>query len=220
MVEGMTRQGAQRAQSAFPQRPTDDRAWVHRFGWTERFAHWWTVLMVGIALLTGLSLGDESESSPLLTVHWLSVVLLGAGLLAALIVGNTRALLRATFHLFRFDRRDARWVRDHLSHPVARGRSGEYGMFNPGQKALAWSMVVAIAAVIYTGVQALSAGDDGSGGPHTIAVIAAMALVGVHIFMAVLNPSTNSSLTGMLIGRVRRSWAARHHGGWLSDVER
>jgi cytochrome b subunit of formate dehydrogenase len=23
----------------------------------------------------------------------------------------------------------------------------------------------------------------------------------------------------MVFGRVRRSWAARHHGGWLDDLE-
>jgi len=43
--------------------------WVKRFGLTERFAHWWTVLMVAAALLTGIAMGDEVESGPLLTVH-------------------------------------------------------------------------------------------------------------------------------------------------------
>jgi formate dehydrogenase subunit gamma len=35
--------------------------------------------------------------------------------------------------------------------------------------------------------------------------------------MAVLNPATNHALRGMVFGKVRRSWAARHHAGWLED---
>lgn len=37
--------------------------------------------------------------------------------------------------------------------------------------------------------------------------------------MAVVNPVTRPALAGMVMGRVRRSWAARHHGGWLDDVD-
>lgn len=192
--------------------------WVHRFGLTERFAHWWTVLMVATALGTGLSLGDDgAESGPLLTAHWGAVVMIGVGLLVALVVGDTRALLRATWRLFSVDRRDAAWIRDHLRHPLGAGSHGDYGMFNPAQKVLAWALTGAVAVVIYTGIQAASAGGDDAGGPHGAAVIVAMVLLGAHIFMAVLNPATNHALNGMVFGRVRRSWAAQHHGGWLKD---
>jgi formate dehydrogenase subunit gamma len=191
---------------------------VHRFGLTERFAHWWTVLMVAIALGTGLSLGDDgAESGQLLTAHWGAVVMISVGLLAALVVGDTRALLRATWRLFSIDRRDAAWIHDHLRHPLGGGSHGDYGMFNPAQKALAWALTGAVAVVIYTGIQAASAGGDDAGGPHAAAVIVAMVLLGAHIFMAVLNPATNHALNGMVFGRVRRSWAAKHHGGWLKD---
>lgn len=192
--------------------------WVRRFGLTERFAHWWTVLMVAIALGTGLALGDDgAESGGLLTAHWGAVALIGVGLLAAVVLGDTRALLRATGKLFSVDRRDATWISDHLRHPLGGRGHGDYGMFNPAQKALAWALTAAVAVVIYTGIQAASAGGDDAGGPHTAAVVVAMVLVGAHIFMAVLNPATNHALHGMVFGRVRRSWAAQHHGGWLKD---
>jgi len=194
--------------------------WVHRFGLTERFAHWWTVLMMAIALLSGLALGDEGAGGPLLTVHWGAVALIGVGLLAALVFGDTRALLRAAWRLFSFDRRDVMWIRDHLRHPLGGGDHGDYGMFNPAQKALAWALSVAVAVVIFTGIQALSAGGDDSGGPHAAAVVVAMVLLGAHIFMAVINPASNHALNGMVFGRVRRSWAAKHHGGWLKDNSR
>lgn len=204
-----------------PLQAPDERQWVRRFGLTERFAHWWTVSMAAVALVTGLSLGDdESRSGPLLTVHWGAVVLIGVGLLVALVVGDTRALLRATWRLFSFDRRDAIWIRDHLRHPLGGGRHGDYGMFNPAQKVLAWLLTGAFAAVIYTGILALSAGGDDSGGPHAAAVVVAGVLLAAHIFMAALNPATNHALSGMVFGRVRRSWAAKHHGGWLEDTDR
>ena len=187
--------------------------WVHRFGLTERFAHWWTVLMVATALVTGLSLGDDSGL--LLTMHWGAVVLIGVGLLVALAVGDTRALLHATWKLFSVDRRDATWVHDHLQHPIHGSSHGDYGMFNPGQKALAWALTVAVSAVIFTGI--LAASFDGSGDTHATAVVVAMVLLGAHVVMAVLNPATNHALHGMVFGRVRRSWAAKHHGGWLKD---
>jgi formate dehydrogenase subunit gamma len=214
----MTGPGAvkERVQSRTP----DEAEWVSRFGLTERFAHWWTVLMVAVALGTGLALGDdEAESGPLLTVHWGAVVLLGTGLLAALVLGNTRALLRAAAQLFSVDRRDALWIRDHVRRPLGDRDRHEYGMFNPAQKGLAWALSAAVAVVIYTGIRALSAGGDDAAGPHATAVVVAAVLLGAHVFMAVVNPSTNHALVGMVFGRVRRWWAARHHGGWLDDLE-
>lgn len=201
-----------------PAMRSGETEWVHRFGVTERFAHWWTVSMVASALVTGLALGDDgAESGLIVTAHWGSVVLIGIGLLAALVLGDTRALLRAARHLFSVDRRDLTWVRDHRPFASRTRVHGDYGMFNPAQKALAWALSGAVAVVIYTGIEALSAGGEDSFGPHTAAVIVAMVLLGAHIFMAVLNPATNHALVGMVFGRVRRSWAAKHHGGWLKD---
>ena len=188
--------------------------WVQRFGLTERFAHWWTVLMVAVALGTGPAQGDDGGGW-LFTAHWGAVVLIGVGLLAAVVLGDTRALLRAAWSLFSIDRRDVNWVRDHLRHPLGGHDHGEYGMFNPAQKALAWALAAALGVVIYTGIAA--ANDAGGGGLHGGAVVVAAVLLGAHVFMAVLNPATNHALHGMVFGRVRRSWAARHHGGWLDD---
>lgn len=193
---------------------------VPRFGITERLTHWWTVSMVSAALLTGLGLGDESGSSPMLYAHIAAVALIGVGLLTALTVGDTRSLLRATYHLFVIDRRDADWVRAHLRHGHEPEAHAEWGMFNPGQKALAWALSLAISVVIYTGIASWIAGGDGGGSGHPLAVAVAMSLVGAHIFMAVVNPATRPALAGMVTGRVRRSWAAEHHARWLHDVDR
>lgn len=192
-------------------------SWVPRFGRTERFAHWWTVLMVAVALLTGLAIGDESESGLVLGVHVAAVVLIGVGLLVAALFGNHRALFAAARQLFVFDKRDASWLRSRLQHPFLRRSDPQWGMFNAGQKVLTWLVSVSVAAVVGTGIQDWSAGGEG-GGLHGPAVLVTALLLSAHIFMAVVNPATRPALAGMVFGRVRRSWAAKHHSEWLDKV--
>jgi formate dehydrogenase subunit gamma len=202
---------------AASEHPADHGVWVARFGRTERFAHWWTVVMVSLALLTGLGMGDDSGSGPMLVAHVGSVVLIGAGLVAAFLFGDRKALITATRRLFSLDREDIAWVRDHLRNPLTAARRHDWGLFNTGQKLLAWTLTVSMAAVIGTGIQSWMSG--GEGGLHGAAVVVCAALLGAHIFMAVINPSTRPALHGMVFGRVRRSWAATHHKAWLATID-
>lgn len=195
-----------------------EHVWVGRFGRTERFAHWWTVLMVVVALVSGLSLGDESSGGPMLWLHVGSVVLIGVGLIVAAGFGDHRALIRAAGQLFRFDARDHAWLNTRLRHPLSRHPDPRRGLFNTGQKLLAWALTVSVVAVVVTGVQSWRAGGEGS--LHGSAVVVTMVLLSAHVFMAVANPATRPALAGMVFGRVRRSWAAAHHPGWLDDVDR
>jgi cytochrome b subunit of formate dehydrogenase len=175
--------------------------------------------MLATALLTGLAMGDDGGSGSLLAwMHAGSVVLIGVGFAAAVLVGNHRALFRTTPQLFRFDRRDAAWLRGLLRHPADHGREPEWGMFNTGQKMLAWAISVSVAAVVVTGVQAWVA-HSGEGGLHGTAVVMTAVLLSAHVFMAVVNPATRPALRGMVFGRVPRSWAAEHHGEWLDDLD-
>jgi len=174
--------------------------------------------MVTVALLTGLVMGDESGSGPMLIAHVASVVLIGTGLLAAFVIGDRDALLRSGRRLFTLDRRDIAWLREHARHPRAASSHHDWGMFNTGQKMLAWMLTASMAAVIGTGIQSWSAG--GEGGLHGAAVVLCAALLGAHIFMAVVNPSTRPALHGMVFGGVRRSWAAKHHSAWLAAIDR
>lgn len=197
--------------------PTDGGSWIPRFGRTERFAHWWTVAMVTLALLTGLGMGDESGSGPMLVAHVGSVVLIGTGLVAAFVFGDRAALLSSSRRLFTPDRRDIAWLREHARNPLAASSRHDWGLFNTGQKMLAWMLTASMAAVIGTGIQSWLAG--GEGGLHGAAVVLCAALLGAHIFMAVINPSTRPALHGMVFGRVRRPWAAKHHAAWLAAID-
>ena len=191
--------------------------WVHRFGRTERFAHWWVVLTLLVAILSGLGMGDDGGSGPVLLVHVGAVVMMAAGLAATLLFGNHRAVFAAGRQLFSLNGRDIAWLRGRARHPLRGTGEPAWGMFNAGQKLLAWSLTVSVTAVIVTGIQSWSAG--GEGGLHGTTVLLTLVLLGAHIFMAVINPSTRPALAGMVFGRVRRSWAAKHHPEWLWHQE-
>ena len=186
---------------------------IHRFGLTERLLHWWIVAMFGAALLTGLAMGDEAESGALLRLHIGSVVLIGVGIVLALVFGDSLAVLRSAKDLFMIDKTDVRFVTDVVRHP---GQDGHvrWGKFNIGQKFLAWALVGSLAAIIVTGINSWHAGE-GASGPHAAAVVVAIVLLGAHVFMALINPTTRPALPGMIFGHVRRTWAARHHPAWL-----
>jgi formate dehydrogenase subunit gamma len=196
----------------------EDDARVHRFGRTERLLHWWVVVMFAAALLTGIAMGDESESGSLLKLHIGSVALIGIGFVVALVVGDSRAVLSSAKDLFIFDRTDLKFVVNLFSHP---GQSGHvrWGKFNIGQKILAWTLVASVAAIIVTGINSWSAGE-GASGPHAAAVAVALVLLGAHVFMALINPATRPALPGMIFGSVRRTWAAKHHPAWLEEHDR
>lgn len=192
--------------------------WVARFGRTERFVHWWTVLMIVIALLTGLSMGDERGTGVMLWLHIGSVGLIIIGLVAAAVLGDCGALLGSVRHVFTFDDRDREWLRARIRHPFHSHPQPRWGLFNTGQKLLTWALTVSILAVVGTGVMSWRSGGDG-GGLHGPAVVVTMIILSAHIFMAVVNPATRPALAGMVFGRVRRSWAATHHRAWLDEVD-
>ena len=192
--------------------------WVARFGRTERFAHWWTVLMVVIALLTGLSMGDEHGAGLMLWLHIGSVALILVGVAAAAVFGDHRALGHSARQVFSSDARDREWLGARMRHPLHLHPQPRWGLFNTGQKLLAWALMVSIVAVIATGIVSWGSGGEG-GGLHGPAVVVTMILLGAHVFMAVANPATRPALAGMVLGRVRRSWAATHHGAWLDEVD-
>ncbi len=195
--------------------PQDD--WVHRFGRTERFVHWWTVVMLSVAVLSGLGMGDDGGSGPMLVVHVAAVVSIVIGIAGAMVFGQHRSLLMAARRLFLFDRRDAAWIRARVRDPFHPDANPRWGMFNTGQKLLAWALSAAVLIVIVTGV--LSWSNGGEGGLHGAAVLLTGVLLAAHVFMAVVNPSTRPALHGMVFGRVRRTWAVKHHRAWLDDLD-
>lgn len=206
-----------RLESTFDVTVTSGGYWVHRFGPTERFAHWWTVSMIAIAVLTGLTMGDDGGSGPVFWIHAGAIALLAVGLVGAVLFGDRRALGRAVRELFVLEERDVRWLLATARHPVRRPPEPQWGMFNAGQKVLSWTLAVSVSALIGTGILAWI--NDGEGGLHPTFAIITGVLLTAHIFMAAINPATRPALNAMVHGRVPRPWAHKHHGEWLQEQD-
>ena len=191
---------------------------IFRFGITVRLLHWWTVVTFAVALLTGVAMGSEMENGSLFHLHVAAVIAMGGGFVVALIFGNTMAVLRFVRDAFLPERSDFEFVARVVTRPFHR-TGVRWGKFNLGQKGLAWMMLASLTAIIITGINSWHTDGDAAG-PHTTAVIIALILLGVHVFMAVVNPVTRPALPGMVFGRVKRSWALHHHAKWVEDEDR
>lgn len=192
--------------------------YIFRFGLTERLLHWWTVAAFATALLTGLAMGSEMENGSLFHLHVAAVIAMGGGFVVALIFGNTMAVLRFVRDAFLPERSDLEFVTRIVSRPF-RATGVKWGKFNLGQKGLAWMMLASLTAIIVTGINSWRTDGDASG-PHSTAVIIALTLLALHVFMAVVNPVTRPALPGMVFGSVKRSWALHHHERWVEDEDR
>ena len=190
---------------------------IQRFGLTVRLLHWWTVATFAAALLTGLALGPEMENRGLFNLHVAAVIAMGGGLLIALIFGNSKAVLRFVRDALLPERSDFQFVTRMSTHPFRR-TGVKWGKFNLGQKGLAWMLLASFTAIVVTGINSWQTDGDASG-LHTTAVIVALILLSVHVFMAVVNSATRPALPGMIWGRVQRSWAIHHHAKWVADED-
>ncbi|GEM_PF-710290 len=202
----------------YPESLQGDAGTIVRLGLTERLLHWWTVATFAAALLTGLAMGSEMENSNLFHLHVAAVFAMGGGLVVALIFGNTMAALRFVRDAFLPERSDFEFVARIVSRPFQR-TGVKWGKFNLGQKGLAWMLLASLIAIIITGINSWHTDGDAADA-HSTAVIIALVLLSLHVFMAVVNPVTRPAFRGVVFGRVKRSWAIHHHAKWVEDVDR
>ena len=190
---------------------------IFRFALSVRLLHWWTVAAFGAALLTGLAMGSEMENGGLFHLHVAAVIAMGAGFVIALTFGNTMAVLGFVVDALVPEKSDVLFVTRIVTRPFHK-TGVKWGKFNLGQKGLAWMMLASIVAIIITGINSWQSGGDASG-PHSLAVLVALVLLGLHVFMAVINPVTRPALPGMVFGSVQRSWALHHHAKWVEQED-
>jgi formate dehydrogenase subunit gamma len=199
-----------------------DRAFVPRFGTTERALHWIHAGAFFALLGTGLvlylpSLAAHVGNRPLVKAVHLGVA---AGWLTALVVialaGDRRALRRTRQELERFVEDDVRWLR---------GRRAPQGRFNAGQKVHA--VLQAGLAVLFTvsgtllwlGERNTALRLSGSIAVHDVAMYLAVVLVAGHLVLALVVPATRPALRGMVRGVVRADWARAHHAAWTPPAD-
>lgn len=110
-----------------------------------------------------------------------------------------------------------------------RSVSPPVGKFNAGQKLNALLSLLAIVALLGSGLvlgvyyvtkALLASAFVGAVFPwHTALSLLVVPLVVGHLYLALLHPATCGLLREMVRGRVRRDWAARHHPAWVETTE-
>lgn len=216
---------------------TSNDALVTRFRLPTRLAHWLLGAPFLLLLLTGLTnFAPGLKATQVADVRvfaWLHVVLgfasLGAALIALLQL--TRASARADLRgLARLRLDDYLWLQ-HEAVSLAGGQSTppRVGKFNAGQKlngALSAAVTVAllgtgvVLGINYVSKDVFTAAFVERLFPwHTAISLLFIPVLAGHLFLALLNPSTRESLRGITLGVVHRTWAARHHGAWLAELE-
>jgi formate dehydrogenase subunit gamma len=194
---------------------------LSRFSRTERTLHWVHASAFLVLFVSGLclylpSLSELIGRRPLLKdIHVYTALIWLAALALILLAGDRRRLLAAAREIDTFDDDDLAWLRR---------RRAPQGRFNAGQKINA--IVTAALAVLFaiTGFFLWYGERDHAFRLQNallvhdwLMYISFFLLLG-HLYLALINPSTRHSLSGMTRGWVREDWALRHHRKWVEQM--
>jgi formate dehydrogenase subunit gamma len=212
---------------------------VLRFGAGFRLLHWAHAIPFLLLLVTGLTLFVPPVKAahvggyrlvPLIhVIVGISFIISPLPLYLALradagALGDLRLLSRMRPE-------DADWARYALGAVLgARLQAPPVAKFNFGQKVNALFTAAVTAALMVSGAilavnfftkRVFSAAFVERVFPiHDLFMLVALPVVAVHIYLGSLNPSTRETFRGITNGRVRRSWARRHHPLWLDSLSR
>lgn len=211
---------------------------VLRFEFGSRLVHWVHAAPFLFLLLSGLILFlppvkaahvDGYRIVPLLHVV-VGILFIASPIPLYLRLRTNTAVGRDLHRLFSLRREDSAWARYAIGAVLgARTRTPPTGKFNLGQKANAVVTVIVTVALMLTGAvlavnfftkRVFNAAFVEHVFPlHDLFMLIALPVVLIHIYLAVLNPSTRESLRGIIGGRVHRAWAHEHHGIWLDETD-
>ena len=123
------------------------------------------------------------------------------------------------------DRADREWLKGGLRRIVNHEGAPEQGWLNAGQKLNTAITIGLLIVLTFTGLR-LWLGEKnttfrftGTVDVHDIATILIVLLVSGHLYLAIFNPSTRASLSGMTNGSVDREWARANHRRWVEECE-
>lgn len=191
---------------------SEDDPEIQRFTLYERVIHWLAMLFFIFLSLSGIAflLHRESPMSAMRAVHGQ----VGCAFVLVLI-----ALTATWWRHAVFAPCDKEWICK-LGGYLWIKADCPAGKFNAGQKAFFWLVAVLGGLVISgTGIGLLVGRGFAASWVYTLHDIAAIALIaGIlgHMYLGIFaNPGTIMSI---LTGRVKRSWAEKHHSEWAKKL--
>jgi formate dehydrogenase subunit gamma len=198
---------------------------LERYTHAERLTHWAVAICYVALFLSGLSLFHPY-------FYFLSALFGGGPLMRVIhpFLGVAFAILFYAYSLPLWnDNRilpsDRAWLRGMFRYM---NRTGEdvpvEGKFNAGQKAMYWSMIVVIGALLMTGLLmwrpwiapvVASPAKRVAGLVHAVMAFIMFVGIGIHVYAAIW---TKGSIRAMTRGTVSRKWARFHHPGWYARM--
>jgi formate dehydrogenase subunit gamma len=207
-----------------PEQPSSDK--IVRYSHAARLAHWAVAVAYVALFLSGLALFHPF-------FFWLSAVFGGAAFMRIIhpFLGVAFTVL---FYVWAarlwndnlWKKGDSAWLKGMFKY-MNRAPGGDVpveGKYNAGQKAMYWSMVVVIFALLVTGLLIwrpyIAPGISApvkqlSGLLHALMAFIMFVGIGIHIYAAYW---TKGSIRAMTRGTVSRRWARHHHPGWFAKM--
>jgi len=201
---------------------------VHRFCRTTRWFHWTFALsFLGLATSGALLLGraglgiGAADVARLVDIHELTALFFLTAPWLIGLSGDRAAWLRDLSETARFTRDDLRWLARQPLAMLGKAELPAQDKLNAGQKLNALAVAAISGAMVVTGVHLYrEPASFFALVVHVAGFLAWIPAFAVHLFMALINPSTRPALRGMIRGDVDRDWAAHHYARWLESVER
>lgn len=210
--------------------PTRTRpATIRRFTGVQRLLHLiLTITFLGM-LWTGLCLWSpalaEVMNRPLAKQwHFYSAIALGVAFVLILVL-RPRDVRAFTSAVDQLDRADRAWLRGGPRRLFSHVGAPEQGWLNAGQKlntAITIGLLIVLTGtglLLWIGERNTAFRFAGTVDVHDLATILIVLLVSGHLYLAIFNPSTRASLSGMTNGSVDREWARANHRRWVEECE-
>lgn len=209
--------------------------WIPKYTFVERLLHWThTASFVPLAL-TGLvlylpflsPLAQGAAGNWMRLVHRIAAIVFIAEPVLYAIIQPRRLLM--SIKEFMLDKEDIGWVKNAFGYYVL-GRHGQMppqGRFNTGEKMNGLIMIASWAIFVITGlIMWFGRGVlpvwlfQASVIVHDIAMIVAVIMFIIHLYLAVAHPLMWAGLVSMRFGVTSATYAAEHHGKWYYGPKR
>jgi formate dehydrogenase subunit gamma len=225
---------AEREHTAAPAAPkarkkvTAGSSQILRFAKSERFLHWSIALPFLVSMASALILVviyNQDPSRPHRNFFSVLHRVSGVALILLPMLATFKSRGDARIHIYNI-KQAWTWMFDDIKWLALMGVAAvnpkiklpEQGKFNAAEKINFMVLMVTYPLYVLTGLLMwLTPLAILSWIMHFFMAVNAVPLIGGHLYMALINPSSRKGLNGMITGHVDRSWGKHHYRRWYRD---